>query len=185
MLSSSEPNDGRQEGKHVQLVTNAKESTDLTSEQGNFDHVHNSDNPSIGDAINSTAEVPASGETIAEGNNGPWDGVEKHEETKQDKCNEGNHDGDVAKTSNMDKNGKNIDSLQERPTTNISKGKKRKKVKKVSSVDMGSMDTAVKKRFPSIQKMQENQIRIILKGRFSMALLWDLYQTMCSMGIQM
>ncbi|KAK3144443.1 hypothetical protein QOZ80_4AG0313140 [Eleusine coracana subsp. coracana] len=142
LLSSLEPNDESQGGKQVQFVNNVQASTDLTSEQENLGHMHNGDrNPSIRDAINSAAEVPVIGERIAEASNGACDGAEEHEETKQHKYNGSSHDADVAETSNMKKGGKSIDALEERPTNdNISREKKRKKVKKVNIVDMASID---------------------------------------------
>ncbi|TVU13453.1 hypothetical protein EJB05_40510, partial [Eragrostis curvula] len=144
LMLSSNPDDEGQGGKHIQFVNDAQASTDLTSEQGNFDRVHNGDiHPSIVDTIDSTAEVPAIGEKIVERSNDPWDEGEKHEEAKQHEYNEENHDGGVAGTSNVEKDGKSTDASEKRPTIdNVSQENKRRDVKKVSSVDMASVDTA-------------------------------------------
>ncbi|TVU15495.1 hypothetical protein EJB05_39019, partial [Eragrostis curvula] len=144
LMLSSKPDDEGQGGKHIQFVNDAQTSTDLTSEQGNSDHVHNGDiHPSIVDTIDSTAEVPAIREKIVEGSNDPWDEGEKHEEAKKHEYNEENHDGGVAGTSNVEKDGKSTDASEKRPTIdNVSQENKRRKAKKVNSVDMASVGTA-------------------------------------------
>ncbi|XP_062225957.1 uncharacterized protein LOC133924447 isoform X2 [Phragmites australis] len=146
-LSSSELNGGIQGPKDVEFVSDAQASTDLISEQENFDHVRKGyKNHSMGDVITSTAEVVVTEGKTTKGSNAPWDGGEKHEEIKQHKHNEGSHDG-VAETSNVEKDDKSTYTLEKRHRNdNISQEKKRRKAKKVSSVDMASMDTADEKK---------------------------------------
>ncbi|XP_062184283.1 uncharacterized protein LOC133888155 isoform X2 [Phragmites australis] len=153
-LSSSQLNNGSQGGEHVQLVSDAHASTGLISEQENVDLVHTGyRNPSVGDTANSTADVVASegkttkgiGKTM-KGSNPPWDGGDNHEKIKQHKHNEESHDEGVVETSNMEKDSKSTNALEKRHTNdNTSQEKKRKKAKKVSSVDMASMETAGEK----------------------------------------
>ncbi|CAN6276077.1 unnamed protein product [Urochloa humidicola] len=144
-LSSSGLNDENHGGKLVQVINGAQASTDLISEQGKFDHaLKECRNPSIRDAINSAGEVVASEGGNPKGSINPWNGGEKHEQRKQH--DEGSHDEGVAEISNMEKDGKITDALENRQTNDAaSQLKKRKKAKKASSVDFASVDTAHEK----------------------------------------
>jgi len=141
-LSSSGLNDGNQGGKHVPFMSDAQASTDVISEQGKFDKGCRS--PSVRDAIYSAGEVVASEEKTSKGSITPCDGDEKHEQIKQH--DEGGLDKGVAEISNTVKHRKSTDALEKRRTNdNTSPLKKRKRASKVSSADLGSMNTTHEK----------------------------------------
>ncbi|KAL6838841.1 hypothetical protein ACP4OV_031277 [Aristida adscensionis] len=91
-------------------------------------------------AINSTSEVVANEGKTTKGNNTSLDRGDNHE-IKQLEHQEGSHDVGVVETNNMGNDSKITDTLEKRHTDDKpSQGKKRKKTKKVSSVDMASVE---------------------------------------------
>ncbi|KAL6652502.1 hypothetical protein ACP70R_011427 [Stipagrostis hirtigluma subsp. patula] len=100
--------------------------------------------PDLVSAINTTSEPVASEGQTAKGSNAQWDGEKDLEQIEQHKHNE--HDEGAVETSNMVQDSKSTDALEKKLTNdNTSQGKKRKKAKKVSSVEMASVETASEK----------------------------------------
>jgi len=92
----------------------------------------------------SSMQVVASEEKTSKGSSTPWDGDEKHEQTKQH--DDGGHVKGVAEISNTVKHRKSTDALEKRRTNdNTSPLKKRKRASKASSADLGSMNTTHEK----------------------------------------
>uniref|UniRef100_A0A0E0KS12 Uncharacterized protein n=1 Tax=Oryza punctata TaxID=4537 RepID=A0A0E0KS12_ORYPU len=133
---TSRDNSGCEGTKHVQLMSDAQGATDLASDQGIDDLVHKAYKDPITQYMVNSSGVVA--------------GAEK---STQGRCDEG-----AAETSKMEKASKSKSILEEiQSAGNTSQGRKRKKAKKVNSVDMASLDIADQCGTKHVQLMSDAQ----------------------------
>ncbi|XP_052150939.1 uncharacterized protein LOC127769397 [Oryza glaberrima] len=133
---TSRDNSGCEGTKHVQLMSGAQGATDLASDQGIDDLVHKAYKEPITRYMTNSSGVVAGAE----------------------KPTQGRRDEGAVETSKMEKASTSKSILEEiQSAGNPSQGRKRKKAKKVNSVDMASLDIADQCGTEHVQLMSDAQ----------------------------